>query len=317
MHKSELRNKSCWVLFDQEKTGSEVQAKALAESLNFGTMFYKPIGQCSFLLSMIPRLCWQFFVKKDLGILCDMPDRIPDVIISSGSRASAVAVCLKRHNNNIKLINILNPRLPKHYFDLIIVPRHDNLVGDNILEICGSLHNIKIGRQANESLKHLTKPVVAVMIGGSNDSMVLDLSHCEQLLNSLLALRRQHGVSIVVSFSRRTSVEFKSKFLLDGKEIIDHVYDGQGKNYYYDYLEIADYIMVTADSISMVSEACATGKPVFVLVFGKMSNKFKRFYNYLLKMGAVKFFTGQLSCWNLKQINDMPRVTKHIRDKIL
>src|SRR3546814_9290061 len=43
------------------------------------------------------------------------------------------------------------------------------------------------------------------------------------------------------------------------------IWDGDGENPYFGILALADHVVVTGDSVNMVSEAASTGKPVHVV----------------------------------------------------
>ena len=204
--------------------------------------------------------------------------------------------------------------MPKKWFDLIITPQHDGLTGNNVLNICGSLNNIDLINVKNNKFNNLNKPVVSLMIGGSNRTMKLGLQECDQLIKYLKDLHSRHNISLLVSFSRRTNCKFKERLLLQMKDIIIDFYDGRTDNPYYAYLSVADYIIVTADSISMTSEACSTGKPVLIYKFGKLSRKFREFHNYLNAIRATKDFQGQLYDWSVTKVNDMKKVVHYIKD---
>ena len=65
-----------------------------------------------------------------------------------------------------------------------------------------------------------------------------------------------------------------------------------GDNPYYAYLAVADALLVTADSVSMVSEAAATGKPVHIIDLGGGDAKFARFHETMREAGITRPFAG-------------------------
>ena len=66
------------------------------------------------------------------------------------------------------------------------------------------------------------------------------------------------------------------------------LWDGEGDNPYPQFLAHADVLIVTADSVNMCGEACATGKPVYVFTPSGGSPKFSRFHDGLAASGATK-----------------------------
>jgi mitochondrial fission protein ELM1 len=73
------------------------------------------------------------------------------------------------------------------------------------------------------------------------------------------------------------------------------VWTGGGENPYPNFLAHADALIVTADSINMTSEACATGRPVYVFEAAKFSKKHARFHLALRRYGATRSLSGGLS----------------------
>ena len=73
------------------------------------------------------------------------------------------------------------------------------------------------------------------------------------------------------------------------------IWDGTGDNPYFAYLALADAVLVTADSVSMISEAAATGKPVHVLDLDGGSAKFSRFHQLMQHAGITRPFAGNSS----------------------
>ncbi|MBT5646243.1 MAG: hypothetical protein HOJ41_00140, partial [Rhodospirillaceae bacterium] len=93
-------------------------------------------------------------------------------------------------------------------------------------------------------------------------------------------------------------------------------WDGSGDNPYFGLLGLADAIVVTADSVSMVSEACATGKPVHVIELDGGSAKFARFHEALRRAGITRPFNGTLESWTYDAPDDTARVAAEIVHRI-
>ena len=94
------------------------------------------------------------------------------------------------------------------------------------------------------------------------------------------------------------------------------IWNGAGDNPYFGYLGLADAIVVTGDSVSMVSEACATGKPVYVFDLEGGSEKFRRFHDNLRERGFTRPFTGSLEIWDYTPLRDTELVADEIRRRI-
>jgi mitochondrial fission protein ELM1 len=93
------------------------------------------------------------------------------------------------------------------------------------------------------------------------------------------------------------------------------VWDGQGANPYFGYLGLADAIVVTSDSVSMVSEACATGKPVYVYALGNGGARLQRFHQSLFQAGITRPFMGNLEKWSYSPLDDALQVAAVIRQR--
>jgi mitochondrial fission protein ELM1 len=73
---------------------------------------------------------------------------------------------------------------------------------------------------------------------------------------------------------------------------------------------------VTADSISMISEAAATGKPVYVIELDGGSRKFARFHQAMRDAGITRPFTGAVETWRYTPPGDTERAAVEIRRRL-
>ena len=94
------------------------------------------------------------------------------------------------------------------------------------------------------------------------------------------------------------------------------IWDGTGENPYHAYLGLADQIIVTQDSVSMISEACFTGKLVYVWEIGRYSAKHREFHRTLYEQGYAKPFQWPFPQWTPKKLDEMSRVVKFIKEKM-
>jgi mitochondrial fission protein ELM1 len=90
-------------------------------------------------------------------------------------------------------------------------------------------------------------------------------------------------------------------------------WDGSGPNPYYAFLALADTIVVTEDSVNMVTEAAGTGKPVYVQRLKGNSRRLGRFHELMQERGATRPFQGKLEMWSYAPINDTELVASAIR----
>src|SRR5262249_28323266 len=164
-----------------------------------------------------------------------------------------------------------NPRTDFDAFDLVIVMDHDGLAAPNVLSLPTALNEITPGRLIAASkdwtdvFAPLKRPLTGVLLGGPTKQRPFTLDQARTLLNGLQARRRVHGGSLAVTASRRTPPEISALFA--AAAAVDPgvwFWNGEGPNPYLGVLAHADRLVVTSDSVSMISEALATPRPVEV-----------------------------------------------------
>ena len=120
----------------------------------------------------------------------------------------------------------------------------------------------------------------------------------------------------MVTASRRTGAENAAIISESLRHENIYVWDGQGANPYFAFLGTADYIIVTADSVSMISEAATTGKPVYMLPLDGGTARVNKFHNHLLENGIIRKFDGTLETYSYKPIRDAELVAWEIKSRI-
>jgi mitochondrial fission protein ELM1 len=93
-------------------------------------------------------------------------------------------------------------------------------------------------------------------------------------------------------------------------------WDGRGENPYFGYLGLADAVIVTADSVTMISEAAATGKPVHVAALEGGSAKFRRFHAAMQEAGVTRPFAGRLEDWRYEPLDEAARIATEVRRRL-
>ena len=133
----------------------------------------------------------------------------------------------------------------------------------------------------------------------------------EALVSNLKSICAE-GAGLAVTMSRRTGPENEQAIRSALAELPAWVWDGTEDNPYFGFLGLADAIVVTEDSVSMVSEACATGKPVFLAPLDGGSEKFDRFHALLREKGMTQPFAGKLDRWAYTPLADTETVAREI-----
>ena len=124
------------------------------------------------------------------------------------------------------------------------------------------------------------------------------------------------GYGIAITPSRRTEPEIVAQLRarLIGRNA--YIWDGTGDNPYFGLLGAADAILVTADSVSMISEAAATGKPVHIVDLDGGSAKFDRFHRAMRDAGIARPFTGEIGQWRYDPPDDTARAAAEIKRRL-
>jgi uncharacterized protein len=243
----------------------------------------------------------------------------PDLLIATG-RGSVAASLLVRElsHGRTRTVQLQNPVIAPSHFDLVVVPRHDGLEGANIVATKGALHRVtpailRAGAQdLTPRIAHLPRPHIAVLIGGTNGVYRMGAGETVTLAAQLAAAARELSASLLVTPSRRTGTE-NTALLRAGLAGVPHfLWDGEGDNPYFGILGLADFIVVTSDSVNMVSEAASTGKPVYVARLPGGSDKFNRFHRLMREDGFVREFTGSLAPYNYAPLDDMKFVVGRV-----
>lgn len=319
-HSNSVAGKICWVLTDG-KPGMENQCLGLAEALGLNPDVKRVAPR--FPWRVLPPHLWfgALHAPGPDGDVLSPP--WPDLLIATGRQTVALSIAIKRlAGNRVFTVQIQNPVISAARFDLVATPRHDRLTGENVIVTEGALHRITPDRLAAEAgkfrdrLAGLPNPRVAVLIGGSNGQYRMTRKSAEALADRVAGLANNQGAGLMVTTSRRTGAENEAILRDRLAGLSADIWDGAGDNPYFGYLGLADAIVVTGDSVSMVSEACATGKPVYVFDLEGGSEKFRRFHENLRARGFTRPFTGSLENWNYTPLRDTESVADEIRRRI-
>jgi mitochondrial fission protein ELM1 len=244
---------------------------------------------------------------------------LPDLLIATGRHSVSSSLAVNELTGGKCLrVQIQNPGISPKYFDLVVVPRHDRLSGDGVLVTHGAPHsvtpaNLENARAGFPRLEDLPHPRVAVLLGGDNGVYRFTLPAAKALAECLSTLLRGNHGSLMLTPSRRTGAAIEAIFREKLGELPGEIWDGKGDNPYHAYLAYADHILVTADSVNMVCEAAATGKPVQVIPLDGGSDKFRRFHANLEAEGITRPFRGGLENWAYQPVDDTQMVADRIK----
>jgi mitochondrial fission protein ELM1 len=309
-----MTDANAWIL-SEAYAGLQAQAIGLAEA---AALPYE-------LRTLAPRAPWRWIGAKfwpaPLSVVADaVRGPLPGVAIGSGGKGAAVVAALRPRG--VAVVQVQHPRMDPRQFDLIVVNRHDNLTGPNVVVTRTALHRVTPARLAEaavtwrERFAALPRPLVAVLVGGSNGRHRLDLPVGEALAAQLAEMMQRDKVGLMLTPSRRTDPKvvqvLRDRLVPRGA----WVWDLDGENPYFGMLALADLIVVTEDSVSMVSEAVATTAPVLLAELPGRSRRIDIFHQALLGEGRVRRFAGHAEVWPTAPLNDTPLAAAELRRRL-
>jgi uncharacterized protein len=313
---------SCWVIYDAGKVGTGNQCIGLAEALGLTPVVYE----------IKARFPWKYLIppmwfNATRGILDQngqflMPPW-PDVIIAAGRASAAPVAAIRRlSGGKTKTIQLQSPMMSSRHFDLVIAPLHDRYHGSNVIQTKGALHRVTRERLATEaervkeSVAHLPRPLVTVLIGGTNKRYSLTPAVVQDLKKRLQHWVEAYGVGIAILPSRRTEIENRDELAEAFKDLPAVIWDCKSENPYFGYLGLADYIVVTSDSVSMTSEACYTGKPVYTYHLPGGAAISERFHKLFEKEGYTRPMGETLETWEYPVLDQFSEVLSEIKKRL-
>lgn len=286
-----LAGARAWIITDG-KAGMVVQARGVADALGLD---YE-------LKDVHPKGIWRVLAPwgpvspserlGEQGSNFEQP--WPAVVIATG-RASIPYIRAIRHRAGPKTYTIVlqDPKSGANTADFIWVPEHDRRRGPNVFTTITAPHSFSPSRLARlradlpPEIKALPAPRVAVVLGGKNGVYKFTDADDDRFAASLSSLAAL-GASFMITSSRRTHQR-----LIDAADKATSgaprtLWTGGSDNPYPSFLAAADALIVTADSVNMCGEACATGRPVYVFFPSGGSSKFSRFHEALAAHGATR-----------------------------
>jgi mitochondrial fission protein ELM1 len=264
------------------------------QSIAFARLFDLPfeVRRVSFCNRLCKALSY-FFDRLGLtaGWLFKIDGDLPEcsVVVSTGSETYYANRVLAR-SRGWRSVAIMLPRGYRYDFDLIVAQQHDRPpIRDNILTLPVNLSYTEpkglVAREAD-------KPCVSLIIGGPSRHYRMVIAVLEQQMQQIFDLFP--GADFLVTTSRRTPPEVEA--LLDRVPFRYKVIASrQEVNPIPDFLAISDYVFVTEDSTSMISEAVCFGQAnVEILPLAKRGNatKIRRMIGHLQQAGSLHVFDG-------------------------
>ena len=307
------------LLLTEGMHGMISQVEGLAKALN--AEYIHKIVRISFPWKLIPP---KFTPVSDI-ILKDkiylLEGENPDLIISCGRKSVVPSIILKKKNPNIFNIHIQNPKVNFKNFDAIIAPEHDNLSGNNIYSSKGAIHYIT-DVEISKAKPYLTKninsdKVVALILGGPNKYYSFKSDQVIKIFNQIKSDFVSNGYKVIVIPSMRTPKGIINLAIRE-MSLCGYVVNKVDKQAYLSAYALANYVIVTCDSTSMISEAASSGKPIFVAHMKAKKNnyRFKKFFELFKQMGITKDLGEKVETWTYNKHNEAQRIALELKKKI-
>ncbi|MEQ8332048.1 mitochondrial fission ELM1 family protein [Nisaea sp.] len=307
---------SAWIVSDGTR-GMEVQSIALAQAL--GVIPEMKRIRPSPLLRAFPALgTWRLVPPSAGGASLAPP--WPDLVIGCGRRnAGAVLAVRARSGGRSFAVQIQDPRIDPALFDALIVPEHDQARGDNVIVTTASLNGLASLdlRAEAERFRHLIRPLpgprVLVAVGGGTRRQTVDEALADRFLGNLERLI-DSGCGLMITASRRTPERLvRALSTLAEREPAACFWNGEGDNPYLGFIGAADVIVVTSDSVNMVSEACSSGKGVYVADLLTPAGRIAAFHENLRSRNLTRAFDGYVEPFLYAPLKDAETAAESLR----
>jgi mitochondrial fission protein ELM1 len=311
----------CWIITD-DKVGMIVQCRGVADALGLSYV-HKQVAPQGLARVLSP---WMLPPRSERrgeeGSVLAAP--WPDIAIATGRQSIPYARALKRLAGPATFTLVLqNPRTGLRTADVIWVPEHDSLRGENVITTLTSPHSFSPARIAElrsvmpTAIAALPAPRVAVVLGGPSTNHRFTGADLRRLAGGLASLA-DLDVSFLITPSRRTSRELMAAVAEATHSRPRMLWDGRGDNPYPSFLAHADLLVVTGDSVNMTGEACVTGRPVFVFMPSSGADKFVRFHNALTRYGATRPLPQRVDClptWTYQPIDSASAIAAQVLER--
>lgn len=311
---------STWLLLD-DRAGNRTQVSGIANRLGW------PCEVKEIRYNALAALPNQLLRNKLWHLTPDSKEKLkapyPQLVISAGRRTAPVALNIRQHSPETRLVHCMWPDIMPGQFDLIIAPEHDKhkRTAANMLYTLGAPHGITQERLQKEAerwharVSRLPAPYVALIVGGSTKDCRYTPEDFKTLAAHASAEAERLGGSLIVTSSPRTGKEGCDAIrrLLTVPHYF-HEWNSAGDNPYIAFLALANALIVTGDSVSMCSEVCTLGKPTYLFAPPHAKNKKQiMFREALLTRGHAKSHTSQIDLqWKPVPLPDAAAIAAHM-----
>ena len=292
------------------------QAEGLAKALDLN-FFHEKIELNSFWKFIPPRFTpiKKFVFKNEI-------EEDFDVIISCGRKSVIPSIFIKKNSKKkVFNIHIQDPKVSLDNFDVVVVPQHDSLIGNNVISTKGAIHYLNT-QEINENKNYLSnkikseKEIVALILGGPNNYYKYTKRNIENIFLKINENFIKNNFQLIVIPSIRTPkdiIKFANEYYGKDHLVINEV----DKRAYLSALGLSKFIVVTCDSSSMISEAAITGKPIYVagIPASKDDYRFRKFISLFKELNIIRVLDSKIENWEYENLDETNRVAKEIKNK--
>jgi mitochondrial fission protein ELM1 len=292
------------------------QAEGLAKALDLN-FFHEKIELSSFWKFIPPRFTpiKKFVFKNEI-------EEDFDVIISCGRKSVIPSIFIKKNSKKkVFNIHIQDPKVSLDNFDVVVVPQHDSLIGNNVISTKGAIHYLNT-QEINENKNYLSnkikseKEIVALILGGPNNYYKYTKRNIENIFLKINENFIKNNFQLIVIPSIRTPkdiIKFANEYYGKDHLVINEV----DKRAYLSALGLSKFIVVTCDSSSMISETAITGKPIYVagIPASKDDYRFRKFISLFKELNIIRVLDSKIENWEYENLDETNRVAKEIKNK--
>ncbi len=245
-----------------------------------------------------------------------------DIIISCGRKSVIPSIYLKKKfKKKIMNIHIQDPKVSLDNFDFVVIPEHDGVNGKNVITTKGAIHYLRDEELAGNKdyLKSQIKKenLVTLIVGGPNKYYNYNEETIKEIFSKIDRNFIKKEFQLIFIPSMRTPqkiIDLAKNFFSNDQIIITEV----DKKAYLSSLKVSNYIVVTCDSTSMISEAAITGKPIYVaqMPSTKKNERFVKFFELFKSLNVIKDLGNTVENWNYEKLNETNRISSYIKEKI-
>lgn len=262
-----------WVIVS-DRTGDAKQAIAIANAIGIPYQIHHAIPLGGSIQNKSPRR--QHAIKQldqKLSSTFDAPR--PPFMLAIGNWPAATALCLKQRFGSpppIVLIGRPKPGQFDRFHAIVVSSQHLVPNHPKVIRMTFPPHDDKRARTepsaaVSESVASLRRPITAVLIGGPTSPFRFDTDVARDLVDRIRALRDRDGGDLVIVTGPRTPPTVARVLrhrAIAGSSTFVWGIDAAELNPYSALLDHADRFIVTGDSLSMLIDVAALGRPMAI-----------------------------------------------------